>query len=87
MVRIILLCVLMIGSTMLRAAEATQVVTYPLASCYQQGEQHTLRVYSYLRFYSLFVFGQTNGYYHGERGNHELYDNSAFVRAESYGRW
>ena len=44
MVRIILLCVLMIGSTMLRAAEATQVVTYPLASCYQQGEQHTLRV-------------------------------------------
>ena len=29
---------------MLRAAEATQVVTYPLASCYQQGEQHTLRV-------------------------------------------
>lgn len=44
MVRIILLCVLMIGSTMLRAAEATQVVTYPLASCYQQGEQHMLRV-------------------------------------------
>ena len=86
MVRIILLCVLMIGSTMLRAAEATQVVTYPLASCYQQGEQHTLRV------------GETevpvqaftpiyDGYYHGERGNHELYDNSAFVRAESYGRW